>query len=247
MSSVNGASRIDARRRVAVVEGGRVDERLERRAGLAHRLGGAVELALVEGEAADHGVDAARIGIHRHDGAGDLGHLAQTVLARLALERLDIDHVAGRQRPLDRPARPFGAVGRDEARLPVANHLAGRFPLRLQADRAPARLRPRAPRRGARAARRRAAGTSARARPHSRPARSIFCCAPRQPRASSKRTRPSTSALRAMACIFGSRVARIEQPALVERLLAVALGDLAAHLLGEVAGRDAVRRHVRAD
>ena len=96
---VIGASTTIDRRRVAVVERGRVDERLEGRARLAQGLRRAVELALVEGEAADHGVDAAGIRVHRDDGAGDLGHLAQAELARLAVERLDIDDVAGAERP----------------------------------------------------------------------------------------------------------------------------------------------------
>ena len=59
----------------------RIDERLERRARLAQRLRRAVELALVEGEAADHGEHAAGARIHHHHGAGDFGHLAQPVLA----------------------------------------------------------------------------------------------------------------------------------------------------------------------
>src|SRR5262249_56990351 len=44
----------DSRGRVAVVERRRVNERFERRAGLAQRLRGAVELALVERKAPDH-------------------------------------------------------------------------------------------------------------------------------------------------------------------------------------------------
>ena len=71
----------DARRRVAVVERRRIDERLERRARLPQRLRRAVELALVEGEAADHGEHAAGARIHHHHGAGDFGDLPQPVLA----------------------------------------------------------------------------------------------------------------------------------------------------------------------
>ena len=59
----------DRGRRIAVVERRGVDERLERRAGLALRLGGAVEFRLVVGEAADHRQHAAGERIHRHAGA----------------------------------------------------------------------------------------------------------------------------------------------------------------------------------
>ena len=51
----------DRRRLVAVVDRGRVDERLERGAGLALGLDGAVELAHGEGKAADDGEHAARV------------------------------------------------------------------------------------------------------------------------------------------------------------------------------------------
>ena len=68
-------------RRVAVVERGGIDDRLERGAGLAQRLRGAVELALVVGEAADHGEHAAGPGILDHHGAGDFRHLMQPELA----------------------------------------------------------------------------------------------------------------------------------------------------------------------
>ena len=67
----------DRRRLVAVVERRRVDERLERRAGLALGLHGAVELAHGEREAADHGEHAARVGVHRDDAAADLRDLHQ--------------------------------------------------------------------------------------------------------------------------------------------------------------------------
>ena len=57
------------RRGIAIVEGGGVDDGLERGAGLAEGLGRPVEFGLVEGEAADHGQNAARIGVHGHDAA----------------------------------------------------------------------------------------------------------------------------------------------------------------------------------
>ena len=84
----------DGRRRVAVVERGRVDERLERRARLAQRLRRAVELALVEGEAANHREHATGPRIFDHHRAGNFRHLTQDELA-FGLGRLDIDYVAG--------------------------------------------------------------------------------------------------------------------------------------------------------
>ena len=68
-------------RRVAVVERRGIDERLERRARLAERLGGAVELAFGEGEAADHGQHAAGMRVHRDERALDLRHLLELELA----------------------------------------------------------------------------------------------------------------------------------------------------------------------
>ena len=63
------------------------------------RLGGAIEFALVEGEAADHGLHAPGIRVHGDEGAGYFRRLPQAQLAGLAVERLDIDDVA-------RPSRP---------------------------------------------------------------------------------------------------------------------------------------------
>ena len=120
--------------RIAVVERRRIDEGLEGRAGLAQRLRRAVEGRLVEGEAADHGEDAAGIGVHRDEGAGDFRNLAQAELALLAFDRLDIDHVARRERLPQALAQEAGAVGIDHARLAVARKIAGFFARRLQAD-----------------------------------------------------------------------------------------------------------------
>ena len=44
------------------------------------------------------------------------GNLAQTELVRLVVERLDVDHVAHGSGALDRPARPFHAIGGHECR-----------------------------------------------------------------------------------------------------------------------------------
>ena len=99
------------RRRVAVVERGRIDQRLERRTGLTVRLRRAVELALVERETAGHRQHAAGPGIHRHHAAGDFRNLPQAELAldRLAvlvLQHLGIDHVAGLEHLIDLCWRP---------------------------------------------------------------------------------------------------------------------------------------------
>ncbi|GJE73413.1 hypothetical protein CHKEEEPN_4978 [Methylorubrum podarium] len=119
---------------VAVVERRRVDDRLERGAGLAHRLGGAVELGFLVGEAADHGVDAPRIGVHRDDGAGHLGLLAQAVGALGRIERLDVDHVAHLQRGGDRAAGPLHAFRGDRAGLALLREGAAGLALGLEAD-----------------------------------------------------------------------------------------------------------------
>ena len=85
------------------IHGGEIDERLERRARLARRLDGAVELAAAVGPAARHGEHAAGLGVHHHHAAFDIGHLAQRiglgrirlgVLAGRLLDLLDHDHVA---------------------------------------------------------------------------------------------------------------------------------------------------------
>ena len=67
----------DRRRLVAVVYRGRIDEGLERRAGLALGLDRAIELAHVIREAAGDGEHATRVGVHRDDAAADLRDLHQ--------------------------------------------------------------------------------------------------------------------------------------------------------------------------
>ena len=88
----------DRRRRIAVVERGRIDDRLERRARLAQRLRRAIELALIVGEAADHREHAAGQRILDHHRAGDFRHLPQAELT-FGLRRLDVDDVAGADAP----------------------------------------------------------------------------------------------------------------------------------------------------
>ena len=124
----------DGRGRVAVVERGGVNERLERRARLAQRLRGAVELALVEREAADHCEHAAGPRVHHDHRAGDFRYLTQAVLAGILVERLDVDDVAGvehlahlRRRACRRGLRPFHAIDRDVADLAILRDGAARI------------------------------------------------------------------------------------------------------------------------
>ena len=70
----------DGRWRIAIVECRGVDKRLERGTRLAQRLRRAIEFGLVERKTADHGEDAAGIGVHHDDRAADFRDLAQPVL-----------------------------------------------------------------------------------------------------------------------------------------------------------------------
>src|SRR6478736_10436601 len=141
----------DARRRVAIVERGRVDDRLERRARLAARLHGAVELAFGEAETAYEREHAAGVRIHGHHRTADLRHLLERPLpgdVRLLVGRLargDVDDVARLERVGEHPRarthavlelgpgpRHFGEG--DDAGLPLVRELAGRGRRRPQAD-----------------------------------------------------------------------------------------------------------------
>ena len=66
-----------ARQRIAVLQRGQIDERLDRRAGLPLRLRRAVELALLERPAADQREDPAGLRVHHDEAAADIGDLAQ--------------------------------------------------------------------------------------------------------------------------------------------------------------------------
>ena len=142
------------RRRVAIVHRRRIDQRLERRSRLSIGLRGAIELALVEREAADHRKHAAGQRIHRDHGAGHFGQLPQAILAFdrvavLAEQRIGVDHVARRQNLRDRDRRlaarrggsrlrPSDTFQRDEAGLPVLGDRAAQFAAGLETD--PGRL-----------------------------------------------------------------------------------------------------------
>src|SRR6516165_11593371 len=127
------------RGRIAVVERCGVDERLERGAGLAQRLGSAAELALVVGEAADHGEDAPGPRILDHHRARDFRDLVQAVLAG-QLRRLHIYHVADVEHltrlgdRLTAGLRPFQAFKRNDANVAYLADIATRLTPRLQAD-----------------------------------------------------------------------------------------------------------------
>ena len=81
------------RRRVAIVERGRIDKRLEGGTRLAQRLHGTIELALAIGESADQRQDAAGMRIHGHQRTLDIGNLDE-VIETGRLVRRDIDDVA---------------------------------------------------------------------------------------------------------------------------------------------------------
>ena len=121
-------------RRVAVVERRRIDDRLERRAGLAQRLGGAVELGLGVGEAADHGQHAAGARVHGDQRAFELGHLLEGVGARLAGERRDVDHVAELEESAELLADPLDVRAGQRAVDAIGSHLAIDDRSRAQAD-----------------------------------------------------------------------------------------------------------------
>ena len=153
----------DAGRLVAVVERGRVDQRLEGGAGLALGLDGAVELAGGEREAAGHRVHAPGMRVHGDQAAADLRHLHQRPGAgRLGrvLGRHP-DHVAGAQHVghgLGRAAAGLAPTSprRRGSRRPRARRQAAvGLARRAAGRRRPWSSAPRARRRGARAARRR--------------------------------------------------------------------------------------------
>ena len=141
----------DRRRRVAIVNRRRIDQRLERRSRLPIGLCRAIELALVEREAADHRDHAAGQRVHRDHGAGHFRHLPQAILALdhlafLVEQRIGVDHVTRRQNLRDRSRRRFAArrggdrlrpsdtVQRDETGLPLLGDGAAEFAAGLKTD-----------------------------------------------------------------------------------------------------------------
>ena len=121
----------DRGRRVAVIERGGIDDRLERRAGLPQRLRRAVELALVVGKAADHGEDASGQRIHRQDvrrkspapAAADTALPAPCRLFRSADRHRSHRRVAAPAKPL--PARARGSAPRQPS--PSARRRAAEY------------------------------------------------------------------------------------------------------------------------
>ena len=179
--------------------------------------------------------------VHGDDGARNLGDLAQAELAGLALQRLDIDDVAGAEQP---GRRCGGSTSRRRPRWCRSRARArpGPRPRASAAGRsAPVRPRPRARPPAARAGRRRAPALRRARGPIRARSSSSFCCAPRQPRALVVAHEPVDERLAGHRLHLRIERGADRQAALVELLLAVALGDLAADLLGEVAGGDGVR------
>ena len=252
------------RGREAVFERGQIDERLDRRAGLPLGLGGAVELAHLEAEAAAHRQHAPGMRVDRDHRARDFGDLAQIV------ERAAGD-VAGRSAS---PRCAFGAAGlaassdsvSTSTRSPGLTTSAGRA--RRGAERAVVAQRPRPAHLGERDApglaalaarssrrpRRCAAPPPAASRPSRRRQAAVSFVEPGRPvagrrdrygrrrRASRRACGHRRSARRAAPCRRppaspASRLVRTDEPALVQGLLAIARQQLAPHLLGEIGRR----------
>ena len=130
----------DRDRRVAARERGPVDEGLERRSGLAQRLGGPVELARPVVASAHHGEHVARRGLEREQRALDLGLLVEgdprrggddLFLAFLVGDRLGLLGIRGlglafgeQREPADVAHREDPADLRHRARAPLDGGLA---------------------------------------------------------------------------------------------------------------------------
>src|SRR5262245_25569899 len=129
----------DGRRRVAIVERRRVDKRFERRAGLAERLGGTVELALVKRETADHRKHAPGPWILDHHGPRNFRYLVQDELP-LGFPRLDIDDITrvndlrGFADCSSAGLGPFHSLERQNADGALLADKAARLAARLQPD-----------------------------------------------------------------------------------------------------------------
>ena len=232
--------------RVALVERRRVDDRLERRAGLPLRLGGAVELGFVEREAADHRQHPPGERIHRDARAADLRDLTQAVLADAPRHRFDVEDVAGLDQRLWGPARPAIAVGRDRAGLPVLNDGAGLVVLGLEsdADRRAADVE------GDRELPRLDVGVGRNVGQRHAPVLAEIDALERSVPAMGfvVAHQPVDQGLARHQLNLGIERGSNRKPALVELLFAVALAELAPHLLGEEAGGDRVgRQHARID
>jgi hypothetical protein len=238
----------DAGRRIAVVEGGRVDKWLERRAGLALGLRRPVELALVEAEAADQGSTRPVCGSIDHHRAADLRHLLQAH-SRLQTRRpVDIDNIPGIEHlcrrtdflsaPLAaRPSRPTQLFQRYAPTSRRSLKRSRGQPLRLKPDRAPP-----------------SSTSSTTASTQGSISRSADATdgSPQSPRYRLfHRTAPAAAAIIAdetidQACDGDDLQLRIErgahrQAAFVETFVAVRSSSLAAHLLGEIVGCDELR------
>ncbi len=121
-------------RRISIVERRRIDDRLERRSGLSQRLRRAVEFGFRVREPADHREDAPGARVHGHQCALDLGHLLQGVIARLALDRRHVNHVADLEDRRELLAHPFDIGSREGADHPVGQQLALDVGARAEAD-----------------------------------------------------------------------------------------------------------------
>src|SRR5262245_31784302 len=129
----------DRRRRVTIVQRRGINEGLERGARLPQRLRGAVELALVKGEAADDRTHAAGPGVLDHHGAGDFRNLMEDELT-VGFCRLDIDHVSRVDdlthlcNRLAAGLRPFHTVEWQNTDGAFLAHITAGLASRLQSD-----------------------------------------------------------------------------------------------------------------
>ena len=99
--------------RVTIVKRGGINKWFERRARLALGLRGAIEFRLVKRKAAHHGKNPARERIHRCDCAGDFRNLAEAILARFRVQRLDVNDIARDKNALQGFACPSDALRRN--------------------------------------------------------------------------------------------------------------------------------------
>src|SRR5215469_2675890 len=129
----------DRRGRVTIIQRRGINEGLERRARLPQRLRGAVELALVKGETADHRKHSAGPGVFNHHGTGDFRNLMQNELT-VGFCRLDVDHVTRVDdlthlcNRLTAALRPFHTVQRQNADGAFLAHITAGLASRLQSD-----------------------------------------------------------------------------------------------------------------
>ena len=121
--------------RIAIVQGGGIHDRLERRARLARRLRHPVKFRLIVGEPADHGQHTPGIGVHRDNAAGNFRNLTQTVLPGADVQGVNVNHIPRLHGSAHlAPSGPADAIQPQSASFTLARHFARFLALGLQAD-----------------------------------------------------------------------------------------------------------------